>query len=866
MAEKGLLEREHELTVLAETLATVRAGAGGALVLVHGEAGVGKTALVARFVEETATARRVLWGACEALFTPRPLGPFLDIAEAAGGDLAACVAGGALPHEVASALFRELDDGSGPILVVEDAHWADEATLDVLRLLSRRLAGLPALVVVTYRDDELERTHPLRTLLGDLATTSKPTRITVAPLSVRAVRQLAAEQPVDADELYRRTSGNPFFVGEVLAAPGAELPHSIRDAVLARVARLDPQARDLLDAVAVVPPRCELWLLEAIAGTAMVALDECLASGTLRLEDHAVAFRHELARLAIEDSINPHRRIQLHRSALRNLRVPPGGRPDPARLAHHAEAADDAAAVLEFAPAAAEDAGAHGAHREAAEQYARALRFAHGLADEAQGTLFDRRAYACYLIGEFDAAVTAEQDAVERFRRARDRKGEGDALRSLSRLLRYVGRIDEAMDIGHEAVAILESQSPGRELALAYANLSHLHQHLEDGDGTVAWAKRAIELGDAEAEAYALTNIANAAMLAGRSGARELEQALELALAAGLYEHAGRALVASFWWAPRGRLYGDADRNLDRALELCTERGLELWRLFSFACRSRVQLDRGSWSEAAEAADVVLRDPRRAPVPRVVALSVAGLVRARRGDPEAWPLLDEAWALAEPTGELQRLEPAAAARAEAAWLEGRADAVIEATEAALTLAVRRRAPWIVGELACWLRRAGVREELPLEVPEPWAAELEGDLRRASECWASLDAPYEAALVLAGADEEDLLLHALDELRRLEAHPAAVIVDRQLRKRGLRGLPRGPRASTRSNPANLTARELEVIALLGQSLANAEIADRLVLSRRTVEHHVSSILRKLSVQTRAQAAAEGARLGLAGDGS
>ena len=868
MAEKGLLEREHELTLLAETLATVRgAGSGGALVLVHGEAGVGKTALVSRFVEEAATSRRVLWGACEALFTPRPLGPFLDIAEAAGGDLAACVAGGALPHEVASALVRELDDGSGPILVVEDAHWADEATLDVLRLLSGRLAELPALVVVTYRDDELERTHPLRTLLGDLATTSKPTRVTVASLSARAVRQLAAEQPVDADELYRRTSGNPFFVGEVLAAPGAELPHSIRDAVLARVARLGPQARYLLDVVAVVPPRCELWLLEAMAGDAMVALDECLASGTLRLEDHAVAFRHELARLAIEDSINPHRRIQLHRSALRNLRVPPGGRRlDPARLAHHAEAADDAAAVLELAPAAAEDAVSLGAHREAAEQYARALRFADGLADETQGTLFDRRAYACYLVGEFDAAVAAEQDAVERFRRAGDRRGEGDALRSLSRLLRYVGRTDEAMDVGHEAVAILESASPGRELALAYANLSHLHQHLEDGDGTVAWAKRAIELGDVEAEAYALTNIANAAVLAGGSGARELERALELALAAGLYEHAGRALVASFWWSNRGRRYADADRNLDRALELCAERGLELWRLFSYAFRARLELDRGCWSEAADAAGVVLRDPRSAPVPRVVALSVAGLVRTRRGDPEAWALLDKAWALAEPTGELQRMGPAAAARAEAAWLESRAEAAIEATEAALNLAVRRRAPWIVGELGCWLHRAGVRDELPLEVPEPWAAELEGDLRRASECWASLDAPYEAALVLAGADEEDLLLHALDELRRLDARPAAVIVDRRLRKRGLRGLRRGPRASTRNNPANLTARELEVIALLGQTLTNAEIADRLVLSRRTVEHHVSSILRKLSVRTRAQAAAEGARLGLAGDGS
>jgi DNA-binding CsgD family transcriptional regulator/tetratricopeptide (TPR) repeat protein len=866
IAERGLLERERELSVLAEALAGVEVRSGGVLVLVHGEAGVGKTALLHCLCRGREAATRVLWGECESLFTPRPLGPFIDIAEALGGELSALVAAGALPHEVAAGLVRELAAGTPTILVVEDAHWADEATLDVLRLLSRRMSSLPALLVVTYRDDELERTHPLRIVLGELPTTSAVIRIVVPLLSASAVSQLAAGHPVDPDQLYRRTGGNPFFVGEVLAASDAEIPNSVRDAVFARVARLGPQARDLLDATAIGRPRSELWLLEAIAPDAMAGLEECLASGMLRLEDEAIAFRHELARLAVEDSINPHQRIELHRSALRALRTPPTGRPDPARLAHHAEAAIDGAAVLELAPLAAEQAAAVGAQREAAAQYARALRFADGLDDLARGELLDRRAYACYLIGEFDAAMDAEQEAVRCFHRLSDPRLEGDGLRSLSRLLRYVGRTDEAMDAGREAVAILEAQAPGRELALAYANLSHLYQHLDDGAATVAWANRAIELGDVEAEVYARTNIAYAEMLAGRSGATELGQAFELAVAAGLDEHAGRALVVSFWWAHRGRNYGEADRSIARALEFCTERGLELWRLFSFASLSRMQLDRGDWDDAAESASVVLRDPRSAPVPRVVALSVAGLVRARRGDPEARPLLDEAWALGEPTGELQRVEPAAAARAEAAWLEGRAEAVAETTEGVLALAVQRRIPWIVGELACWRHRAGVRETVPFEVPDPWAAELKGDAQRAAACWAELDAPYEAALALAAADSEHLLLRGLDELQELGAQPAATIVSRRLRERGARGLPRGPRASTRSNPGNLTGRELEVLVLLGQNLTNGEMADRLVLSRRTVEHHVSAILRKLSVPTRAQAVAKAARLGLSGDGS
>ncbi len=729
-AELGLLERSGFVATLDECLADA-AGGRGRVVLLAGEAGIGKSVLVQRFCEERSSGACVPWGASDGLHTPRPLGPFLDIAASTHGPLAEVVERGEKPQAVFAALVEELGSIKPTIVVLEDVHWADEAKLDILMLLGHRAEGLPALAIATYRDDELDRAHPLRFAVGELGVAPGVRRLQLTPLSLEAVTQLAGPYDVDAEDLHGKTSGNPFFVTEVLAAGEADIPPTVRDAVLARAGRLGAPARGLLEAAAVVPPRIELWLLDALAGQEITYLDECLASGMLRAEGHAVAFRNELARLAIEEAMNPHRRVVLHREALGALADPPSGKPEPARLAHHAESAGDAEAVLRFAPAAAVRAASLGAHREAAAQYARALRFADSVPPEMLGDLFDRRSYACYLTGQFEEAIEAQKRALECHRTLGEPRKEGDSLRSLSRLLRYVGRNEEAAEVGREAVAVLERLPPGRELAMAYSNLSHLYMSVEDADGTVAWGERALELAerldDVESLVYALINIGTVELLAGGpEGIEKLERSLELARQAGLEEHAGRAFVALVWWAPRGRSYAVADRYLESGLEYCDERGLDLWRLYLLAYRARTELDRGRWDDAVDSAALVIRNPRSSPVPRILALAVLGLVRARRGDPARWPPLDEAWALAEPTAELQRIEPAAAARAEAAWLEGRPDAVAEATDAALDLAVRRHASWVIGELAYWRRRAGIREEIPPEAAEPYAVQIAGD--------------------------------------------------------------------------------------------------------------------------------------------
>jgi DNA-binding CsgD family transcriptional regulator len=863
-----LLERSRQFAALGESLGAVLGGSRGRLVLVGGEAGVGKTALVSRFCEERGWSPRILWSDCDALFTPRPLGPLLDVAKVIGGELEELVESGARPHEVAAALMRELRTRAPTIVVIEDLHWADEATLDVVKLLARRLDGVHALILASYRDEELERTHPLRLVLGELSGSPAVDRLKIEPLSPAAVATLAEPHGVNPDELYRKTEGNPFFVTEVLAGSEGEIPDTVRDAVLARAARLSSGASSLLEAAAIVPPPVELWLLETLAADAFDQLDECLTSGMLTAAPASVAFRHELARLAVEQSITPNRKVDLHRKALAALADSSARVPELARLAHHAEAAGDRDAVLEFAPKAAAQAASRGAHLEAAAQYARALRFAEEQPLEARAELLKLRAFECYMTDQADEAAEAQKGAVECYRQLGDPRREGDALRGLSALLWCPGRVAEAVQFGQEAVALLERLPPGHELALAYSTALRLCTLAEDDEGALVWGARAIELAqrldNTEVLSHAQISIGALEFLAGAPGGREkLERSLELAHQAELHEHVGHAYQLLVRVALHHRSYALVNRYLEAGLEQCNEHGFDLMRLYLLVYRARAELDQGRWSEAVDSAALVIRERCISTTPRTLALVVLGLVRARRGDPEHRPPLDEALALAEPTGELPRIAPVAAARAEVAWLEGEQEAVAEVTQAALDFAVRRRAPWVVGELACWRWRAGIREEVAAEMAEPYALEMQGEWARATALWTEIGCPYEAALALAGADDDDALRGALADLQRLGARPAAAVVARRLRERGARALPRGPRPSTRKNPANLTARELEVLTLVAQGLRNAEIAERLFLSQKTVGHHVSAILRKLGVPTRGHASAEAVRLGLAG---
>jgi DNA-binding CsgD family transcriptional regulator/tetratricopeptide (TPR) repeat protein len=859
-----LLERSEQLAALSSELEAVTASGRGRLALITGEAGIGKSALVDAFCRGLDID--VLRGACEALFTPRPLGPLVDIGDQLGGKFAALVDAGVTPSDLVAAIAGELRRGAATVVVLEDLHWADDATLDVVRLLGRRCDAFPALVVATYRDDELERTHPLRIVLGELPR-SNVTRLRLAPLSAQAIASLAGPDGLDPIVLHERTAGNPFYVSEVLAAGGSAMPDSVRDAVLARAARLSDRARAVLDAVAIVPQRAELWLLEALAAGDLDELERCIDAGMLRAGGDTVAFRHEIARGAVEGVLPPDRALALHRRALGALIAPPQGKPQPARIAHHAEAAADADAVLHYAVMAGEQAAALGAHREAAAQFARALRFGERLESRQRAELLERRSYECYLIDAMHEAIAARRAALSEHRDRGDRLREGDANRWLSRLQWFAGDNATAEVHARAAVELLEPLPPGRELAMAYSNMAQLRTLASNVSQARRWGLRAIELAErldeTEILVHALNNVGTAELGAGDpEGAQKLQRSLTLAVAAGLEEHVARAHTNLACCAVDARDYEFARSQLQAGIAYCREHDLDSWLLYMTGWQARLELEQGHWDDAAESAMTVLTRPDVPAPTRITPLSVIGRLRARRGDPDPWTPLDEASALASTTGELQRLLPVALARAEARWLSGQSHLIGFETSIALDLAAAQQLPWGVGELLFWRRRAGLGE-LPEAVvaAEPFARMLAGEPDQAAKLWANLGCPYESALALVESEDDGSIKRGLEELQRLGARRTAAIVVRSLRRRGVRDLRQGPRAATRENPSGLTARELDVLKLVATGMRNSQIAEQLVVSPKTVDHHVSAILSKLGVKTRTEAAARANRLGI-----
>lgn len=859
-----LLERNPFFLTLNDLLR--QAGEGhGRVALISGEAGIGKTSLVERFLEQHQAKTRTLWGACEALFTPRPLGPLYDIALQLQTPLRELLDGEASRATLFATVLDELTQHAAPtILVIEDIHWADEATLDLVKFLARRIHRTSALLILTYRDDELTKDHPLRLVLGDLPS-DNVMRVWLPPLSEIAVATLAQQAGRPVGNLHVATGGNSFFLKEVLASEMPGLPTSVRDAVLGRIARLSYEARCFLDLASVVPTKLEWRTVEAIMAVDNVWLDECLGSGILQLENGMVDFRHELARQAVESALSLSQKRMLNARVLRAFKELGEGQVALARLVHHAAQAEDGLAVLQFAPAAAQQAAAKGAHREAAAHYRTALRYASGLDDEQRGALLDDLSYECFLTGQLDEALQTCMEALAIWRTPGYTEQLGRALRLLSRISWTLGHNEDAERYAEEAVVLLETLPPSRELAMAYGNMSQLRMQVSDDENALRWGERAIELAERlhenEIVCYALISIASAEVCLGdEKGQTRMAHGLQLALENGYEEQVARAYANLAEISTMQRAYAEATDYLQKGLVYCAEHDLDSMRDSMRAIQARMLLDQGDWTGAEEAVTSLLSlPPARASDP-IPALLVLGLVRARRGDPGVEAALDESRDLAAITGEMQYISPVAAARAEWRWLQGNCEKCCEEAAVGFSLALVVNRPWYWGEVAIWLWRGGGMTEAPERTPAPFALQMAGDWCAAADKWEQIGCPYERALALMDGDEA-AQRNALAIFERLGARPAADKVRQRLRSAGVRGLPRGPRPATQANPYGLTNRQFEILLLLAEGLRNPEIADRLSTTPKTIEHHVSDVLAKLNVRSRADAVRLAYQLGL-----
>ncbi len=841
-----LLERESELVALVEAVVAARSGAGS-FVLVAGEAGIGKTSLVRALRARLGGGAAFAVGACEALSVPVPLGPVLELFAATPA--AGTVPGGADRFALARSLLDALGATVPCVAVVEDAHWADPATLDVLRLLARRVEQVGVVVVVTYRDDELAANSRLAMLVGDLVSVPAVRRLTLRRLSESAVGSLAASSGVDGRELSRLTSGNPFLVVEALAADG--LPSTVRDATLARVGRLDADARGVVDVAAVVGQRVAPALLAAVAPSSAGAAEGALACGVLIEDGGELVFRHELTRQAVEASIAAPRRAALHARVLAALAGGPEHK-DHARLAHHAERAGLAAEACRFGALAAADAERVGALREAGSQLERALRFGTDLDADERFELLVRLSRAQNFEGRMEEALRAAVDAVEIGERQLGLHAHGRALNVLAAALWSLDRMVEARAAARSAIELLERTAEAGELARAQCALLRIEAVAFEPSAVIAAAPRALELaataGLEEARIDTEITLGLAYGHLGRSeAATVLARALADARAAGLHVQTIRAYVNSVMVAADARDHATVDAVSAAAIELFDDYQAAIPRDAVEIAVARSLLDRGRWEEALERA---ARGRREwfGEVP--LALVIEALVRARRGEQGADALLEQALAGVARVPEGWRHAMLHAALAEVAWLRGDRRALLIHVEAG------RDAWWFAefgrpsGELALWASRCGVRLEPPPTAPEPVLRELAGDWRGAVHAWRELDAPYEAALAALAGDDR-AARGAVAALHRLGARGAAREFARARSERGSRA-PRGPQRATLANVAGLTRREQEVLVHVASGETNPQIARALHLSERTVAHHVSAILSKLGVATRTAA--------------
>lgn len=861
----ALLEREAEMRTISEAWERAQEGGAGSFLLLAGESGIGKTWLTTSFVREQVADAQLLWGICDPLTTPRPLGPLHDVADRLPADVCSAIESAGHGFEVFREVYRALVETSY-VLVVDDLQWADEASLELLRFLLRRIDRTRSLVIATYRDDEIGPDHPLVPLRGDVARSPVATTLRLNPLTPGGVAAMLAETDLDAGEVHDVTGGNAFFVAEIASSSGGALPTTVRDAVVARTQHLTAEQRSVLMLLAVAPETISDRVLHEL-GVDLLALRAFAGCGLVERGARGLRFRHELGRRAIEATIPPGGQAGLHRRLLEAMEAAGDG--DAAVLTHHAVAAGDDGRARTYAVRAGELASRSSSHQSAADFYRTALEHSWGQPAATRARLLEQLGIELYLTDELDGAIAACSEAIGLRTVAGDKESAGADACLLSLYRWYNGDREGAEEQAATAVGLLRDGPGVGGLALAYGTEAYLAYQL----GDLPSARRLLDLAttiggdvtDPELQVRLGVVRGAIALAAGDESARdELLRHAQVGLRHGLEEPTSQAYSNLAFLDVEQRRFAAAEQLMATSLRFAREHEQRLCLTWQTGARSRMHLLRGDWAAAEEDADRVLECPS-APLGRTWPMLTRGLVAVRTSGVDEGHVLDDAYDLALRIKDPLRLLPAASAVLERSWVTGvPEERVAEIGELAQRYAADPvGVEWALGDLLVWMSRLGLAVPAVEQLATPYRRLLDGDARTAAEEWHRLGARYDEALALLETLEPSRAFRAVGILDSLGADAVAARARRSLRRRGLTGVPPRRRRSTRANPGGLTARQLEVLSLIGEGASNADVAKRLFISEKTVDHHVSAILQKLGVRSRTEAAHAGRTLGVGG---
>lgn len=858
-----LIERDNFLALLQAQLKNIEAGEGHSI-FITGEAGLGKTALVKTFCKKQKGDCTIYQGACDALFTPRPLAPLYDIMWQ--------VKSGLWPSsntiEERSALFAgffsELNNQNKKTLIVfEDIHWADEATMDFIKFFARRISLLPCLFILTYRDDEIHSRHPLRNVLGQLPPDCFTT-LHLTALSKGAVEKLAVEKGYSGEDVYSISGGNPFYVNEILASYSPGIPDNIKDSILAVHNRQDEKTKYIWDILSVLPTGLETRYLEKIDPQYEDVIENSLDARILIINNGLLLFKHELYRRTIEESLSPLKRIAFNKKILELFRKEFEENNQTERIIHHAKNANEYELVVQYAPVAAKQASSVGAHIEASKLYFSAIEYYHGKDENLLVELYELYAYECYLTNQHKEAIIYIGKALTIWKKKNHVEKIGYCMRLLSRLWWYEGNQQLSENFGRQAMETLENQPSSNAKAMAYSNMAQLSMLSNDTKECITWGKKAIaiakEVNDEETLAHALNSVGTVYMkdyCSIKKGIGMLQDSLEIALKNGYHEHVARAYSNLVSGGVSMKEYALAEKSLKEGMQYCNEMDLHSSKLFMECFYARLKLETGYFNEAYTIADNLLKNENLFPVIKIGALLVVATIKIRRGDRDVLSLLLEAKNLAFETTELQGIIPALFALLEYEWITGKIYIETEVLDQTISRFREATKDSKKSRFYYWLKKARKQHPVLKEIYEAVEVNSISKVLEEAAVWEKLGCPYEYAVTLFEGNEGDKR-KAIGIVHELGADAVYEKMKFEMRTSGIKNIPRGIRKTTQSNTALLTCRELDVLQLLQGGLHNKEIGAQLFISAKTVDHHISSILFKLDVNSRFKAVTEAVR--------